>query len=175
MRRLGLAAAALLLAACAARADRQKQQQPSLAELQRDVTVVVFWATWCGPCRQELPLVEALHQKYKDDPQVRVVAVSVDHARKATAARKVAADLRLTMPLVTDGEATYYRFFGGDDTDVPRLAIVDRRQAGLERMGAVSDERAEGFVRDVSAAVESVRAGSPKPPTALWKPFTARR
>lgn len=160
--------ALLVVSACAARAD-----QASFAELRRDVTVAAFWATWCEPCRHELPLVEALAQKYKNDPHVRVVAVSVDSRRKAGAARKELSELGVTAPLVTDGEKLYFRCFGGDDTDVPRLAVIDKKGAGLDRNGAVAGETAEAFVRDVSAAIESVRAGQPRPPTLQWKPLTA--
>ncbi|MDB4971057.1 MAG: hypothetical protein JWN44_6746 [Myxococcales bacterium] len=157
-------AAWLLVCAMAAtvRADK-----PLLPTMQRDLNVVAFWSITCVPCKAELALFEALYQKYKADANVRVLAVNIDPVRDAPAARKMAAALKLTMPVVTGGDAIYERLFGGD-LSIPRLAVFDRNNAGLERNGALGGEKAESFVRDVSAALESVRAGVPKAPTMQW-------
>ena len=38
-----------------------------LAAVKGQVVMINFWATWCGPCRQEMPLLESIHKKYKQD------------------------------------------------------------------------------------------------------------
>ena len=168
IRRSVLAVALVALAAC----NPASAKQPSLAELSGDVTVVAFWATWCGPCRHELPMVEALKQKLAGDARVHVVAVSVDTGHNAAKARKLASELGLTMPVLVD-EGLYVKFFGGDDIAVPRLAVIDRKQSGLQRNGAVAGEAADAFVRDVTTAIDSVKAGAPKPPSLMWQSFRA--
>ena len=45
------------------------------------IVLVNFWATWCAPCRYELPMLEKLYEKYKNDGFV-VLAVSVDETRE---------------------------------------------------------------------------------------------
>src|SRR5687767_15886686 len=36
----------------------------TLSKLKGQVVMINFWATWCGPCRQEMPLLEDIHKKY---------------------------------------------------------------------------------------------------------------
>src|SRR5690625_1855263 len=43
--------------------------------------VINFWATWCKPCIDELPGFMAVHEQYKDDPNFRMILVSLDHKR----------------------------------------------------------------------------------------------
>lgn len=52
----------------------------SSESLKGKVVVVNFWATWCGPCRRELPDLDKLYQQYKDDPKVVVLSMSIDDA-----------------------------------------------------------------------------------------------
>ena len=46
--------------------DAREGGQVSLSELRGNVVMINFWATWCGPCREEMPHLEALHQRYSD-------------------------------------------------------------------------------------------------------------
>ena len=54
----------------------------SLAELRGKVVLLNFWATWCVPCRKEMPAIEALYQRYKDRG-LEVLAISLDKVSAA--------------------------------------------------------------------------------------------
>lgn len=84
-------------------------QLPDLDGSQRPVaapgqaTLVNYWASWCAPCREELPLLAALSQR--PGQQVRFVAVALDslpHARAFLAAYPLAMDIRIESPGGTD-------------------------------------------------------------------------
>lgn len=71
----------------------------SLAGLRGKVILLTFWATWCTPCRQEMPLFERLHRGLAKEG-LDVVGVNVGEDRGAVGEYQRA--LRLTFPLVMD-------------------------------------------------------------------------
>ena len=48
-----------------------------LSDYEGEVVMINIWATWCAPCRFEMPSMERLHQRFKDDG-LRILAISVD-------------------------------------------------------------------------------------------------
>jgi thiol-disulfide isomerase/thioredoxin len=56
--------------------------QVNLSSLKGKVIYVDIWATWCGPCMQEMPHFEELKLKYKDNPNVVFVSLSIDDSEK---------------------------------------------------------------------------------------------
>lgn len=74
------------------------------------VAVLDVWATWCGPCRQSLPILEKVYQKYKDNEKLVFTAVSVDNMQAGPNGPAIAddtlkqtfTDLEVTVPIARD-------------------------------------------------------------------------
>ena len=57
-----------------------------LRDLKGKATIINFWATWCGPCRGELPDIQKLHERLKDRKDAQVLTISVDDTPALAAA-----------------------------------------------------------------------------------------
>ena len=84
--------------------------KPLKLELYRGKVVFLnFWATWCMPCREEMPAMERLHQRFRGRGLV-VLAVSVDKA--AAPVGPFVTELRLTYPIGLDPTMTVAKQYG---------------------------------------------------------------
>ncbi len=72
----------------------------SIRDLKGKVVLVNFWATWCGPCQWEMPLMEKLYQRYKSKGFV-IVAISLDQQGPAVVEPFVK-EKKLTYPVLLD-------------------------------------------------------------------------
>jgi len=59
---------------------RAEPSQLDLAPHKGKVVYVDFWASWCGPCRESFPWMQAMHEKYKDKGLV-IITINLDHER----------------------------------------------------------------------------------------------
>ena len=73
--------------------------QSDLAAYRGKVVVLNFWASWCGPCKAEMPAFEQVSGEYAGKP---VVFIGVDSSDVRDNARKLLADLKITYPTVYD-------------------------------------------------------------------------
>jgi len=87
--------------------ERLDGERVRLSELHGQVVVLNFWASWCPPCRAEMPALQALHEQ-RGSQGVVVLAVNSTVQDREQAARDFAAEYGLTFPigLDRDGQAT---------------------------------------------------------------------
>lgn len=152
----------------------------TLARHGRPITVVALWATYCPPCVDELPYLDALHRAHADD-DVAVLAVNVDdrgdpavRARVAEIERRLA----LTLPRFYDGgalfEALAPRDAGGRPQLVlPLVAVIDRDFQIHREVGFSPDVPLARYLADKEAVIAAARRGErprPGPPIAAAPP-----
>jgi thiol-disulfide isomerase/thioredoxin len=61
----------------------ERGETHSLADFKGKVVYIDFWASWCKPCREETPFLEAVHEQYKNDPRVAIISVAVADGQQA--------------------------------------------------------------------------------------------
>lgn len=93
----------------------------SLKEFRGQVVMVNFWATWCGPCRQEMPALNALYEKYRDAGFV-LLGVNID-AQPDNAVRMMRR-LRVTYPILFDTDKKASVLY--DVSAMPTTVLIDR-------------------------------------------------
>ena len=79
--------------------DRQKVSLHDL--MGENLTVIDFWATWCGPCIRSIPALVDLSEEYEDQG-VRFVGVNVDSPRNLSKVKPFARSLGVTYPVLLD-------------------------------------------------------------------------
>jgi len=134
-----------------------------LSDLQGKTVVLDFFASWCGPCRQQAPIVERVARRLSG-PALAVVGVNTSD-EFADAQRYLSAH-RPSYQVLFDADAQAATAF--DVTGLPTLLVIDKR--GVVRaveMGVVGEKDLEGLIRDADNAD---RAESEKPKPERAKP-----
>jgi peroxiredoxin len=115
-------------------------EEVTLSDLRGRVVLVNFWATWCGPCRLEMPHIQ---KKYAgtEGQGLTVLAINMDEAASDVSA--FADELGLTFPILMDaGNAvtTLYRVRGFPTTFfINRDGMIDRQHIGYMSEGQLDD------------------------------------
>jgi len=120
------ASLALGLAAQALADDRPKApdfalrtlsgERVKLSDYKGKVVLLSFWATWCGPCKQELPVLQALMDKHGKDG-LQVLAVNIDDPKTVAEVRRFVADRKITIPVPLDSDSKVLGTYN------PRIAL----------------------------------------------------
>jgi len=95
----------------------------ALSDLRGKVVLLNFWATWCGPCRIEMPAMERLYRAYSRK-DFEILAVSTD-PQGAAVTRPFQQEHRLTFPILHDSDFRVGLAYGA--RTLPMTFMVDRR------------------------------------------------
>lgn len=86
--------------------------------------MIDFWATWCNPCKVELPHLDDIYKKYKDQGLV-FLAISEDSPRSASKVKPYVRSRNYTATVLLDPDGQVLRKFFGEDT-LPYTVLIDR-------------------------------------------------
>jgi thiol-disulfide isomerase/thioredoxin len=112
-----------------------------LSEYRGEVVLINFWASWCGPCREEMPLLDQLHSRYRS---LGFTVLGVNVEEDPHKAKELLKDLHVSFPVLFDDHSTVSRLY--DIAAMPSTVLVDRNgnmrylykgyQPGLENIYA---------------------------------------
>ena len=92
-----------------------------LSEYRGDVVMINFWATWCGPCRQEMPLLDELYSRYQ---RVGFSLLGVNIDDDSSKAMNMVAELGVSFPVLFDARKEVSKLYAVDA--MPVTVLVDR-------------------------------------------------
>jgi peroxiredoxin len=100
-----------------------KPRTKTLADYDGQVVLLNVWATWCPPCKAEMPSIEKLHRAYAPKG-LKVVAVSIDDPGTEATIRGFARDYGITFEILHDGSGAIQRSY--QTTGVPETFVIGR-------------------------------------------------
>jgi thiol-disulfide isomerase/thioredoxin len=106
----------------------------SLATARGKVVLLNFWATWCGPCRAEIPDLIALQQKYKD--QLQIIGLTVDDDDESTI-KQVVADEHINYPVAMASPDVRLRY--GGIAALPTSFVLDAQGRVVQKHEGLRD------------------------------------
>lgn len=94
----------------------------TLADYEGQVVIVNFWATWCNPCRAEMPALQEVYDKYKDDG---LVLLAINQDESLATINAFADEYELSFPILIDDTLQVSRQY--DIQAYPSTFFIDRR------------------------------------------------
>jgi thiol-disulfide isomerase/thioredoxin len=93
-----------------------------LQEQRGQVVMINFWATWCGPCRQEMPLLDAMYKKYK---KMGFTLIGVNVEPDSKAAEAFLKTVPVSFPVAFDPDSSVSKLYSVQG--MPSSVIIDRK------------------------------------------------
>lgn len=116
----------------------------NITDYRGHVVLLNLWATWCGPCKQEMPGIQALHDLL--GPQgLRVVALSVDDPGFEAAIRTFVAEQQLTFEILHEGSGKIERDY--QTSGIPETFVIGKDGVIRKRVIGAAEWNSEGNIK----------------------------
>ncbi len=132
-------------------------QPRSISEWSGKSLVINFWATWCAPCRREMPLLQSLHDGRTDDT-LEIVGVALDNREDVT---RFITEIGVSYPILygEDNATTAAESFGDDFIGLPFTAFVTPEGEILAlRAGELHADELNQLVAELDAVASGERS-----------------
>jgi len=123
----------------------------SAAEFDGQVVLVNFWATWCQPCREEMPMLADLHQELQPEG-FQVVGIALDDVAQA---REFAAELGIDYPILVGSTdvMTVTQLYGNSSGVLPYSVLLDRE--GIIRWTYLGELKEDVLRKEIAGYLKS--------------------
>lgn len=115
-----------------------------LSELKGRVVAVNFWATWCGPCRLEMPLLQTYADRYPED----LTVLAVNDAEPIEKVQPYVDDLGLSFPILLDEKELVTRLYRV--RGFPTTIFIDRDgKIRYQHLGLLMEDQLRGYLTEL--------------------------
>jgi peroxiredoxin len=119
--------------------------------LGRSVVVLDFWATWCDPCKVELPRLAELHEKYRGRGLV-MVGIAVDGPESIAQVRGEVRQMRIPFPVLLDQESRVVAMYN-PRRSAPYVVVIDRAGRIAHQHEGYTPGDEVGLAREIELAL----------------------
>lgn len=118
--------------------------QMRLADLRDKIVILDFWASWCGPCAVQAPILDRVARRYPDE--VVVLGINVDDPPEI--AKKYASQKGLSYPILMDAEGQAQGPYGANT--LPTIVVIDKQGNIVTFVqGVIREAQIERAIRDL--------------------------
>ncbi|MDP2776673.1 MAG: TlpA disulfide reductase family protein [Anaerolineales bacterium] len=133
--------------------DNLQGEKVTLSNLRGKIVVINLWATWCPPCRAEMPALENAYEQYKDSGVV-VLGLNVTNQDSESEVPRFVEEFGLTFPILLDRDGSVSALY--ELRGLPTTFFVNR--AGIIRTVVVGGPMSETFFRSkIEALLQEVQ------------------
>ncbi len=131
----------------------------SIADLAKGkVTIVSFWATWCGPCKKEMAAMQPIYEKLKSEGRnVQYIAISIDDTKSMARVAPYINARKYTFPVLLDPSKEVFNALAG--TNVP-FTLIFAADGSLHSRHESYLEGDEDHILDEVTQLEAAAAGT---------------